>query len=113
MTQKSIEEVKFEEAKKLVAEIQTIATFNENITCAVNISFNDGKGVHSASSAIGEKSELLKMYGDIAEAIVYEFMKDHDCICNVNETIEHAIEGAVNGFKKFKQEAKEKSDENN
>ncbi|QDA74597.1 hypothetical protein EOT00_06450 [Listeria seeligeri] len=74
MTQKSIEEVKFEEAKKLVAEIQTIATFNENITCAVNISFNDGKGVHSASSALG---------------------------------------GAVNGFKKFKQEAKENSDENN
>ncbi|MBC1824192.1 hypothetical protein [Listeria seeligeri] len=113
MTQKSIEEVKFEEAKKLVEELQVIATFNENITCAVNISFNDGKGVHSASSALGGKSELLKMYGDIAEAIVYEFMKDHDCICNVNETIEHAIEGAVNGFKKFKQEAKEKSDENN
>ncbi|ECQ6721795.1 hypothetical protein ACY2FX_000569 [Listeria monocytogenes] len=113
MTQKSIEEVKFEEAKKLITELQAIATFNESITCTVNVSFNDGKGIHSASSAIGGKSELLKMYGDIAEAIVYEFMKDHDCVCNVNETIEHAIEGALNGFQNFKQDAKEKTDENN
>ncbi|WP_228471965.1 hypothetical protein [Listeria welshimeri] len=113
MIQKSIEEVKFEEAKKLIAELQSIATFNENITCVVNVSFNDGKGVHSASSAIGGKSELLKMYGDIAEAIVYEFMKGHNCACNVNETIEHAIEGAINGFKHFKHETKEKTDENN
>ncbi|EAF5461949.1 hypothetical protein CPC87_07030 [Listeria monocytogenes] len=113
MTQKSIEEVKFEEAKKLIADLQAIATFNENITCAVNVSFDDGHGIHSASSAIGGKNELLKMYGDIAEAIVYEFMKDHNCACNVNETIEHAIEGAINGFKHFKQEAKEKTDEDN
>ncbi|MFH5426089.1 hypothetical protein ACHIZO_06220 [Listeria monocytogenes] len=51
MTQKSIEEVKFEEAKKLVAELQAIATFNENITCAVNVSFHDNTGVNSATFA--------------------------------------------------------------
>ncbi|EOW3720572.1 hypothetical protein ACPXNX_001641 [Listeria monocytogenes] len=113
MTQKSIEEVKFEEAKKLVVELQAIATFNENITCAVNVSFHDSTGVNSATFAAGKKMDLLTMYEEIAETLAYEFMKNHDCSCNIFGLTQAANEGALNGYNKFKQEAKEKTDENN
>ncbi|EGQ0536768.1 hypothetical protein ACVTNE_000496 [Listeria monocytogenes] len=113
MTQKSIEEVKFEEAKKLIADLQAIATFNENITCAVNVSFHDGAVVNSATFVAGEKEDLLSMYEDIAETLVYEFMKNNDSSYYVFGLTEAAKEGALNGYNKFKQEAKENTDENN
>ncbi|EAF5047044.1 hypothetical protein FRG77_08075 [Listeria monocytogenes] len=113
MTQKSIEEMKFEEAKKLIADLKAIATFNENITCAVNVSFKDGTLVNSATVVAGEKEDLLSMYKNIAETLAYEFMKNNDFSLYVFGITEAAIEGAFNGYNKFKQEAKETTDENN
>lgn len=53
------------------------------------------------------------MYEEIAETLAYEFMKNHDCSCNIFGLTQAANEGALNGYNKFKQEAKEKTDENN
>ncbi|HAO6121869.1 TPA: hypothetical protein IQB15_002275 [Listeria monocytogenes] len=113
MTKKSIEEVKFEEAEKLADELHAIAMFNENITCLVNVSYNEEKNVNTTTFVAGKKNALLAMYEEITETLVYELMKGHDCMSNVVSILEAGKDGTMNGFNKFKQEAKEKSDENN
>lgn len=113
MTKKSIEEVKFEEAEKLADELHAIAMFNENITCLVNVSYNEEESVNSTTFVAGKKNALLAMYEEITEHLVYELMKGHDCMSNVVSILEAGKDGTMNGFNKFKQEAKEKSDENN
>lgn len=113
MTKKSIEEVKFEEAEKLADELHAIAMFNENITCLVNVSYNEEKNVNTTTFVAGKKNALLAMYEEITETLVYELMKGHDCMSNVVSVSEAAMDGTMAGFKKFKQEAKEQTNENN
>ncbi|EAC4247953.1 hypothetical protein V8L40_002656 [Listeria monocytogenes] len=104
MTKKSIEEVKFEEAEKLADELHAIAMFNENITCLVNVSYNEEESINTTTFVAGKKNALLAMY---------ELMKGHDCMSNVVSILEAGKDGTMAGFNKFTKEAKEQTNENN
>ncbi|EJQ3348631.1 hypothetical protein ACY4RH_000536 [Listeria monocytogenes] len=113
MTQTSIEEVKFEEAKKLVQELISIGTFNKNISIVASVGLNSAEELTSVSAASGSRKSLLMLYSSFTEALVKILMEDHNCECNIFALVESAAEGATKGYNDFKKKEKEKIDENN
>ncbi|MBC6312009.1 hypothetical protein [Listeria immobilis] len=113
MTREYIEQQASKEARELVAKLNHLAFCNEHITCTVVLGFKRDERLISETSAVGSREELLEMFHDIARALVYEFMHEHDCDCQIDAMVKSAIRGSVEGYNKFKTEAKEQADENN
>lgn len=113
MTQNNIENVKFEEAKMLVQELNSIAAFNKNISLVVSVGLESEEEFISISSAGGNRESLLTLYRNFTEALVNILMQEHNCECNLLAIADSAATGAKTGYENFKINEKEQTNENN
>ncbi|HFL0606092.1 TPA: hypothetical protein ACGX6L_002171 [Listeria monocytogenes] len=113
MTKKSIEEVKFEEAKTLVQELNSIATFNKNISLVVSVGIDSEEEFTTISSASGNRESLLTLYSNFTESLINMLMQEHNCECNILAIVDSAAKGAKIGYENFKINEKEQTNENN
>ncbi|EPX8713022.1 hypothetical protein ACW2R7_002071 [Listeria monocytogenes] len=113
MTQNNIENVKFEEAKMLVQELNSIATFNKNISLVVSIGLDSKEEFTTISSASGNRESLLRLYINFTEALINLLMQEHNCECNLLAIVDSAAKGAKIGYDNFKINEKGQTNENN
>lgn len=113
MTQNNIENVKFEEAKMLVQELNSIATFNKNISLVVSVGLDSEEEFTSISAASGNRESLLTLYSNFTESLINILMQEHNCECNLLAIVDSAAKGAKIGYNNFKINEKEQTNENN
>ncbi|EMK1125857.1 TPA: hypothetical protein RD852_000706 [Listeria monocytogenes] len=113
MTQNNIENVKFEEAKMLVQELNSIAAFNKNISLVVSVGLDSEEEFTTISSAGGNSESLLRLYINFTEALTNLLMQEHNCECNILAVVDSAATGAKTGYENFKINEKEQTNENN
>ncbi|MBC2100598.1 hypothetical protein [Listeria booriae] len=92
---KKIEEVKFEEAKTLVHQLQDIAIFNKNIkVVAIVTNIVDEKNSPTITTINGDQESLIQLYAHLTVDLTSRLFEDHTCPC-IPETIEEAAQKGI------------------
>ncbi|WP_239256650.1 hypothetical protein [Listeria ilorinensis] len=112
MTNK-IAEQKFQEAEKLMLQIQEIAIFNPEIIIVQSLNMKtDNDSMISFNSANGSQDDIMRAIRLIVKQLTLNMLKDHPCACIPVNIIEATIAGIDQGIQKAEEEGVRMNEDN-